>query len=108
MKRTKSMVYTPSTEARELTLYAVNTGSLYDRAVVPAVRNLAKKHRKGTFDADRAIDAFYPIATEAARMYCREFARLEDAPQVFDVTARFTAAADMLDYYMENIEKGDL
>lgn len=25
-----------------------------------------------------------------------------------DVTARYTAAADMLDYYMENVEKGDL
>ena len=108
MKRTKSMIYTPSTEARELTLYAINTGSLYDRAIVPAVRNLAKKWRKGTYNAERAIDAFFPIATEAARMYCREFARLVDAPQVFDVTARFTAASDMADYYMENIEKGDL
>jgi hypothetical protein len=108
MKHTKSMIYSPSTEARELTLYAVNTGSLYTRAIVPAVRNLARKYRKGTFDAVRAIDAFFPIATEAARMYCREFARLEDAPQIFDVTARFTAAADMLDYYMENVEKGDL
>ena len=57
---------------------------------------------------EHGIDAFFPIATEAARMYCREFARLEDAPQIFDVTARYTAAADMLDYYTENIEKGDL
>lgn len=108
MKHTKSMIYSPSAEARELTLYAINTGSLYTRSVVPVVRNLARKYRKGTFDAARAIDAFFPIATEAARMYCREFARLEDAPQIFDVTARFTAAADMLDYYMENVEKGDL
>lgn len=107
MKRTKSMIYTPSTEARELTLYTVNTGSLYPMTV-NVIRNLAKKYMKGTFDADRAIDAFYPIACEAARMYCREFARMQDAPHVFSVTDRFTAAADMVDYYMENIEKGDL
>lgn len=107
MKRTKAMIYTPSTEARELTLYTVNTGSLYPWTV-NVIRNLAKKHIKGTFDADRAIDAFYPIACEAARMYCREFARLEDAPQVFSVTDRFTTAADMVNYYMENIEKNDL
>lgn len=108
MKRTKSMIYQPSTESRELTLYAVNTGRLYDCMIVPVVRNLSKKFRKGTFNADKAIDAFYPVATEAARMYCREFARLEDAPQVFNVTARFTCAADMVDEYMENIEKGNL
>ena len=58
MKRTKSMVYTPSIEARELTLYAINDGRLYDYWMVPIVRNLARKYSKGTFDADRAIDAF--------------------------------------------------
>ncbi len=108
MKHTKNMIYSPSIESRELTLYATNDGRLYDYRIVPVVRNLAKKFAKGTFDADKAIDAFYPVATEAARMYCREFARLEDAPQVFDVTARFTTAAEMVDYYMENIEKNDL
>ena len=108
MKRTKSMIYTPSTEARELTLYATNTGDLYRAYIIPVVRNLAKKYNKGIFNADRAIDAFYPIATTAAQMYCKEFARVEDAPRIFSVTDRFTTAADMLDYYMENIEKGDI
>lgn len=108
MKRTKSMVYSPSIESRELTLYATNDGRLYDYWIVPIVRNLARKYSKGTFDADRAIDAFYPVATAAAKKYCKEFARLEDVPSVFSVTDRFTTAADMVDYYMENIEKGDL
>ena len=107
MKRTKSMIYTPSTEARELTLYAVNTGSLYPWTV-NVVRNLAKKYLKKTFDAYRAIDAFYPIVCKAAQMYCKEFASLEDAPHIFTVTDRFTAAADMVGYYMENIERNDL
>lgn len=108
MKRTKNMVYSPSIESRELTLYATNDGRLYDYMIVPAVRNLARKYSKGIFDANRAIDAFYPVACEAAKRYCKEFARLEDAPRVFSVTDRFTTAADMVDYYMENIERNDL
>lgn len=108
MKHTKSMIYRPSTESRELTLYATNDGRLYNYMIVPVIRNLARKYSKGTFDADRAIDAFYPVACEAAKRYCKEFARLEDAPQIFDVTARYTTAADMLDYYTENIERNDI
>lgn len=108
MKRTKSMIYKPSDEARELTLYAVNTERLYSRMIVPIVRNLAKKFSKGIFDAEKAVDAFYPVANEAAKMYCKEFARLEDAPHVFSVTDRFTAAADMVNEYMEDIESNAL
>lgn len=108
MKRTNNMVIRPTTESRELGLYATNDGYLYTTRIVPVVRNLAKKHTKGVFDADRAIDAFYPIATDAARKYCREFARVEDAPQVFSVPDRFTAAAYMVDYFMENIINNDL
>ena len=108
MKRTKNMVYKPSIESRELTLYAINNGRLYDYMIVPVVRNLAKKYAKGTFDQNKAIDAFYPIACDAAKKYCKEFARLEDAPRIFSVTDRFTTAADMVDYFMENIECNDL
>ena len=108
MKRTASMKIRPTEESRELELYAVNSGALYRQSIVPTVRNLARKHSKGTFDADRAIDAFYPIATAAARMYCREFARVEDSPHVFSVSDRFTAAAGMVEYFAENILRGDL
>ncbi len=108
MKRTKNMVYNPSIESRELTLYTTNDGRIYDYWIVPIVRNLAKKFAKGTFDPDKAIDAFFPVATAAAKKYCKEFARLEDAPRIFSVTDRFTTAADMVEYYMENIERNDL
>ena len=107
MVRTKSMVYKESVESRELLLYTVNESLLYPWTC-SIVRCLSRKYRKGTFDADRAIDAFYPLACDAAKRYCREFARVEDAPRVFTVTDRFTCAADMVDYYMEDIEKGDL
>lgn len=108
MKRTNSMKYTPSFEARELTLYAENTATLYRSRIVPVVNNLARYYSKGTFDKEKAVDAFYPVACDAARMYCREFARVEDAPSVFSVTDRFTAAVDLLDGFMEDIENGGL
>lgn len=107
MKKTKNMVIRPSEEARELFLCATNEGRIYP-FVVSVVRNLAKKYQKGTFDKEKAIEAFFPVATAEAKIYCKEFARLEDYVQVFDVTARYSAAAEMVNYYMENIVKNDL
>jgi len=108
MKHTKSMIYLFSDESRELALYAANNGKLYRERIVPVVRNLARYYSKGKFDRDKAVDAFFPIATEAARMYCKEFASANAFGNVFDVTARFTAADDLVDDYMENIIKNDL
>ena len=108
MKRTKSMIYKPSVEARDLLLYAINTNRLYDAMIVPVVKNLARKYSKGIYDATKAVDAFFSIATEAAKMYAKEFAQESEWPVIFDVTTRYTTAADMVDYYFENIEKGDL
>ena len=107
MKLTKNMVYRPSCESRELTLYAENTADLYHRSIVPTIDNLRKKYRKGVYDREKAVTAFYHVACEASRMYCREFASVEDAPHVFDVTARFTCACDLLDGYTEDIETLD-
>jgi hypothetical protein len=57
---------------------------------------------KGVFNADKAIDAFYHVADAASKQYHKDFGYL------FTVTERFTAATDMVDYYMENIENNDL
>ena len=108
MKHTKNMVIIETDESRELSLYADNTREIYFGYIVSACKNLARYYRKGTFDKAKAIDAFYPAACAAAKMYCKEFARIEDAPAVFDVTARYTTAAYLLDVHMENIENNDL
>ena len=108
MKHTKSMIVKETTESRELGLYADNERDIYFSYIVPVVKNLAKYYKRGKFDHAKAIDAFFPAATAAAKKYCREYARVEDAPQIFDVTARYTAAAYLLECHMENIEKNDL
>lgn len=108
MKRTKNMIYKESIESRELTLYAENDSRVYFNAIVPTVKNLAKKYNKGVFDKEKAVDAFYYVADYAAKMYCKEFARMKDYVQTFSVTDRFTAAVDLLGGCMENIENNDL
>lgn len=99
MKRTKNMIYKASDEARELFLYATNSGVLYDRQIKPSIENLRKKARKGTFDKDKAADLFYYVATSASAMYDKDFGFS------FSVQQRFTAAVDMADFYIDEIEE---
>lgn len=100
MKRTKSMVYNPSHESHELYLYAVNNGNLYRTMTQSIIASLSKKASKGTYDSEKAVDAWYRIATEAGKMYAKEHGSFGFK---FDVTARFTAAVELEEYYREEI-----
>lgn len=106
MVRTKSMFYRENETTTELYLYAVNTGELYRNHIIPVINNLTRYYKKGLFDREKAIDAFYPVATIASKMYCKEFASVNSYGNVFTVTDRFTVACDMVDRYMEQIERG--
>lgn len=97
MRRTKSMIYTESTESRELFLYGTNDGQLYRNSITPAIENLKRKAKKGTYDREKAVDLWFYVATAASDKYNREFG------YKFDVTARFTAACDMAEYYEDEI-----
>lgn len=96
MKRTKNMIYKETEESRELFLYATNDGELYRRMISPTIANLRKKAIKGTYDADKAVDAYYYITTEASKRYYKDFG------YSFNVQDRFTAAVDMEKYYKED------
>ena len=96
MKRTKSMAYKPTTESRELYLYATNNGDLYRQRIQPAIASLRKKAIKGTYDAGKAIDLFYYIACAASDMYYRDFG------YKFSVQDRFTTAVEMEDTYSQD------
>lgn len=103
MKRTKNMIYKQTAESKELALFIENTSSLYKKRTLPIIKNLQKKYKKGVFDKNKAVDAFYPLAVEGAKEYCKEFTFYQPYYQIFDVTARFTAACDLVDAYMEHI-----
>ena len=95
MKRTKNMIYRETTESRELFLYATNDDELYRQMITPIIENLKKKYAKGVYDKEKAVDAFYRVATEASNHYYRDF------EYKFSVTDRYTVACDMVDYYEE-------
>ena len=101
MKRTKNMYINPSHEANELELYALHCDENLYRWLQNVVGTLKKHYRRGNYNPDRAIDAFYPVTTEAAKRYMREFCNIGPGP--FSVTDRFTATAAMVEHFEEDI-----
>lgn len=95
MKRTKNMVYNITEESRELFLYATNDGDLYRHMITPIINNLRKKAAKGIYEKEKAVYAYYNVATEASKKYERDFGYR------FGVADRFTVAVEMVDYYEE-------
>lgn len=104
MKHTKNMIYVPSQEARELTLYAANSSDIYFRNIKPVVASLAKKMRRGEFNKELAIDAFYHVACESAKTYYRDFCYMYSGFK-FYVSDRYTAASDLLDMFIDDIKE---
>ena len=106
MKRTKAMYYNPTAESRELTLCAVNMIDVWPQLEY-TIKMLLKKARKGIYNADKAIDAYYPIVTNAAKVYCERYGNgLESFSRIFSVTDRFTAAIEIEKYFREDIFNG--
>jgi hypothetical protein len=99
MKRTRNMVYKPTEESKELFMFAVNNADINVRHVSYAVKNLSKKWKKGVYDAEKAVDLWYYVATEASKAYDIYYG------YSFDVTARFTVAVEMEKYYKDWVEE---
>lgn len=94
------MIYNPTHESRELFCVATNDGNLYRNMICPIIENLRKKANKGTYDSNKAVDAFYRVATEASNKYFKDFG------YKFNVQDRFTASVEMEEYYREDIIEG--
>lgn len=95
--------YKVTEESRELFFYIYSTGKIYKRTTTPIILNLAKKYAKGTFETEKALKAFYNLATEGAKEYAREFAHIEEVNKIFSVADRKACACELLEYYWENI-----
>ena len=63
------------------------------------VRMLRKKFKKGVYDVNKAVDAWYHVATEASKLYKKEFGYL------FSVADRFTVATDLEYHFREYLEE---
>lgn len=104
MKRTSSMTYYETDESRELELYTTNNGGLYRQMITPIINNLHKKYKRGTYDADKAVDLWYNVATEGAKLYNREFGSGSQWSRLFNVQCRYTVAVNLESYYKEEVE----
>lgn len=91
------MTYNETTESRELFLYATNDGTLYRQSITPIINNLRKKAQKGIYDSNKAVDAWYTVATQASNKYNKDYG------YSFSVQDRFTVAVDMAEYYEDEI-----
>lgn len=100
MKRTKSMVYKPTVESRELVLFATNDGNLYRQTAIPCIKNLNRKYNKGLYVPDKAVDLWYNLACRASELYKKQFG------YGFSVSDRFTAAVEIEEHYREAVENG--
>lgn len=97
MKRTKSMVYRETDESRELFLYSINKNNVYCKAIAPVLKNLNKHCLRGNYDTERAVDAWYRVATIASNEYKKDFG------YSFGVGDRFTVAVELEKRYREEI-----
>ena len=95
-----------SIESRELTLFIINDGKLFEKVTSPACVNLAGKMRKGIFDAEKAKVMFYHVAEAGAKEYNRVFGSKDIAWNVmFPTQDRRECASELLEHYMEGIQE---
>ena len=106
MKKTKNMYINNTTESRELSLFIENNADLYTNYIVPICKNLNRYFKRGNYSREKAINAFYPVATAGARLYSKTFADLRDFQYIFNVTARYTTAAELEKSFMDLIKEG--
>ena len=104
MKKTSSMTYHETDDSRELELYTTNNGDLYRQMITPIINSLRKKYQRGTYDANKAVDLWYNVATEGAKLYNKDFGSDGQWSRLFNVQCRYTVAVNLESYYKEEVE----
>ena len=105
MKYTKNTIIKESEESRELSIFIENNQEIYTNYILPITQSLKKYYKKGNYSREKAIAAYYPAAVAGARLYCKTFASLADFLHVFNVTARFTCAANLEESFFNLVEE---
>lgn len=89
---------------RELFLFAINHAVLYERQIMPIIRNLADKVVKGTYEHIKAEKAFKHAADTAAQYYTREHGGTGHGSYgAFDLGTRIHVGREMAEYYAEDV-----
>lgn len=100
MKKSKNMYVKETHESRELYLYLLNNSNLW--TWILDIKDLLKKYVElGIYEHEIAVEQYYRVATQGAKIYQHIYGSEEDFSFIFDVTSRWTAA-DSLATYIEN------
>jgi hypothetical protein len=95
-----------SDEAHELVLYAENDSQLYSQSAVPIMKNLTRKHKKGTYDPALAVKLWKYHADRAAKKYGKEHGN-DDGFKLFSPAVRMEAAKHFEEYWTEELNAGN-
>jgi len=99
------------TAARELELFIVNDGDLYRRQTQPIIQNLAKKMKKGVYDATKAMKLWGYLADAGAQKYTKEMGDSygkhggNGSYGAFNEPTRMAAAKSLADYYLDDVKE---
>jgi len=97
-----------SDAAHELVLHADNNHHLYKSSHVPVAKNLEKKHKKGTYDHEKAKKLWKYHADRAADSYAKEHgSKGQKGHHMFSVADRKAAAKHFADNHRAEMKAGN-
>ncbi len=93
-------------KAKELFIYIVNSGNIYNKYTVPYIRVLNKKWHTGEFLKNKAVILFEHLAEIGAKEYCKECCT-EDTLyyNIYNKKTRTECAELLLSHYSTEIKK---
>lgn len=90
--------------AYQLEGYIESDHVMYDQFIVPVVKNLERKMKRGIFDYDKSLILWQHVADEGAKRYVKELG----GPS-YNVATRKEVAKNLAEYYKENYDvNGDI
>ena len=83
--------------AYQLEGYIESDGELYNYMIVPVIKNLERKVKKGIYDYDKSLILWQHVADEGAKRYVEEL-----GGPAYNVATRKEVAKKLSEYYEEN------
>ena len=83
--------------AYQLEGYIESDGQLYTQIIVPVIKNLERKVKKGIYDYDKSLIMWQHVADEGAKRYVKEL-----GGPAYNVATRKEVAKKLSEYYEEN------
>lgn len=89
-------------------LYIENDEQLYKQQLIPIIKNILTKMKRGVYDHSLAPKLWGYLVDEGARKYVKEFGGSGDKIQnIFPASMRRELAQEFADKYLQEIELGN-